>query len=1215
MSSATDARALSEELRLDSQNPWPGLTAFTESQHKFFYGREQESHELFSCVKRERLTVLFGKSGLGKTSLLQAGLFPQLRDADYLPVYVRLSYEDASAPFDTQLRSALTSAIEVANFAEVALPQEGESVWEYLHRRGGNLINDDGNVVMPVLIFDQFEECFTLGARKDFSSRLVNEFLPGLAEMIENRTPASLTRKLTDDRDLAKRYDLEAHGCRILITLREDYLANLEALRDSMPSLVYIDNRMRLTEMTGEQALSVVVDPSPDLVDKDVAESIVRFVAGAHTDSADGDVRTVDALPLKQLEVAPAILSLFCSQLNEERLKTRGMSKITRALVLSQGVTIIEDFYKKCIADMHPAVRRLIEDRLLTSAGYRDNVDLAEARTSLEHAGARSSYIDDLVRLRLLQIEDHRGVPRLELTHDVLAEPVKHSRDDWKKEQQRETAQQQERDTLLRAKEAEQEALKRTRFLQRMVAAAALVCLLLASMVVYGYFERKQAISNATQAEQNREALVQKNKDLEAQKNEAVRMKGLAQQETDIANRKTDEAKERTREAVLSANEARAATDAEIKGQKTLDSKNGQLTDLSSDILNHCVRMYNEFDEVAEGETSNAGMDAVRELYEELLLGKNPSGEVQCLALARKAHEVVPDNVDITDDLTMIPVRAAYSAANRHSKPEVIRDQVNQDFKTAMNLSVFKDEPAKDVTQIELARSYLAFAYISAYLHDETAQAKANDGKRILDKFSNQKDSRSWDYHQWDILAEANNWNALYLTAVNKNADATAALIEAFNDEKRASDLASNLPYYSSKLVDRGDYVAEAETTLDNNNDAAIQWYLQSLAIAKRYKNETEITYIYNHLEPLWVKDAKHDPEAVPELQQRIQSLSADPRSIQRDQDLAQAYRNAAELEEARGRYAKGVEDRAHVLQLVKDMKPSAYPTSYQQQAAKQDSGGNDPKAQTGGASSKPDDYDAQRSALTFAYSMLSWDEIFDAQTAKGIADTKTAIDLALKTKGHGDLNAVYENGINASRQNNQYDAADELLDAFTATLLADPPGIARERELATVVDVEGARIAEAKKQWDQAVTYRSDGVKRLLALGPNAYDGLKADLISAYGGLSFEQEEAGHFVEGIDAAKAGLNLDPSQSWIEENEANGLLLSGRPDEAKALYMKVKDVQWQGAAMSSAIADDLTEFCKLGYARPQMADIAHDLGIKAPELYSCLASAANSGKSP
>ena len=76
-------------------------------------------------------------------------------------------------------------------------------------------------------------------------------------------------------------------------------------------------------------------------------------------------------------------------------------------------MTIIDDFYKQSIADMHPAVRRLIEDRLLTKAGYRDNIDLAQARTDLEQAGANSSCLDDLVRLRLLQVEEHRGLPRL----------------------------------------------------------------------------------------------------------------------------------------------------------------------------------------------------------------------------------------------------------------------------------------------------------------------------------------------------------------------------------------------------------------------------------------------------------------------------------------------------------------------------------------------------------------------------------------------------------------------------------------------------------------------------------------------------------------------------------------------------------------------------------------------------------------------------------
>ncbi len=198
--------------------------------------------------------------------------------------------------------------------------------------------------------------------------------------------------------------------------------------------------------------------------------------------------------------------------------------------------------------------------------------------------------------------------------------------------------------------------------------------------------------------------------------------------------------------------------------------------------------------------------------------------------------------------------------------------------------------------------------------------------------------------------------------------------------------------------------------------------------------------------------------------------------------------------------------------------------------------------------------------------------------------------------------------------QNAKYDEAESLLDAFTQTLLAGPAGAVRERELATVVDADKARIAEEKKQWRQAADYRADAVKRLSALDPKAYDGLKADLVSAYRSVAFEQEEAGNFVAGVEAAKAGLNLDPSQSRIEENEANGLLLSGHPDEAKALYMKVKDVQWQGAPMTSAISDDFHTFCKLGYARPEMAGIAHDLGITSTDLSSCLAAAANPGKS-
>jgi hypothetical protein len=46
-----------------------------------------------------------------------------------------------------------------------------------------------------------------------------------------------------------------------------------------MPSIT--QNRMRLARMTGEQPLSAIIKPGGKLVSQEVAESIVRFVAGS----------------------------------------------------------------------------------------------------------------------------------------------------------------------------------------------------------------------------------------------------------------------------------------------------------------------------------------------------------------------------------------------------------------------------------------------------------------------------------------------------------------------------------------------------------------------------------------------------------------------------------------------------------------------------------------------------------------------------------------------------------------------------------------------------------------------------------------------------------------------------------------------------------------------------------------------------------------------
>src|SRR3954465_10451445 len=92
---------------IDPQNPWLGLASFSEETRAYFHGRDEEVAELGRRVQRKILTVLFGQSGHGKTSLLRAGLVPRLRPQGFCPVYVRLDYAAGSPAPAEQIKAAV----------------------------------------------------------------------------------------------------------------------------------------------------------------------------------------------------------------------------------------------------------------------------------------------------------------------------------------------------------------------------------------------------------------------------------------------------------------------------------------------------------------------------------------------------------------------------------------------------------------------------------------------------------------------------------------------------------------------------------------------------------------------------------------------------------------------------------------------------------------------------------------------------------------------------------------------------------------------------------------------------------------------------------------------------------------------------------------------------------------------------------------------------
>src|SRR5262249_4237548 len=152
---------------------------------------------------------------------------------------------------------------------------------------------------------------------------------------------------------------------KVLLSFREDFLAQVAGLTTLVRAIDH--NYNRLESMTFDQALLVVreagghlIDDSAPGVKEEVCRRIVERVGGAGRASA-----TVD----------PALLSLFCRELNENR-RAQGQPVIDRGLVESGAASqIISGFYESCMRQVSEATRQFVEGRLvLVASRSRESV-------------------------------------------------------------------------------------------------------------------------------------------------------------------------------------------------------------------------------------------------------------------------------------------------------------------------------------------------------------------------------------------------------------------------------------------------------------------------------------------------------------------------------------------------------------------------------------------------------------------------------------------------------------------------------------------------------------------------------------------------------------------------------------------------------------------------------------------------------------------------
>lgn len=454
----------------DLEHPWIGLESFAESTRLFFFGRDAEIDELHLRLRNQPLLVLYGRSGLGKTSILRAGLIPRLSDEDEHPVILRLRYEDSNTNPCSQLVSATFGLSEqilgqqinwgstpksvswvrrLSDKLSFCLPEDPLSLlWLRIHYR-----NERPEITH--LILDQFEEVFTLGARHH---GVESEVRDSLAILLQGVIPEGITRAIAEHDGFLEHFDPHSVPISVILALRDDFVYALNRWRRHLPALT--QNSFELRTLRGLGALDAVYMPGAlrchyagrvsetskaetgllPIISKDTAERIVRFIA-----------KTGQDISIEDIEAVPPILSLLCRELNERRIASSSGNPTAAASQIgfqesdADIEAMIGGFYERCLANRPEAVRVFIEEELVSRSGARLAQDeksiLAVLQNGCEIPGFPDSEraagfgdaqaarfcLDDLVNQRLLS--SIGGMPpSYELVHDLLASVVEKSR-------------------------------------------------------------------------------------------------------------------------------------------------------------------------------------------------------------------------------------------------------------------------------------------------------------------------------------------------------------------------------------------------------------------------------------------------------------------------------------------------------------------------------------------------------------------------------------------------------------------------------------------------------------------------------------------------------------------------------------------------------------------------------------------------------------------
>jgi len=390
--------------------PFVGPRPFEQADRDFFFGRSQETDELVSLITAHPVVLLYAQSGAGKTSLVQAGLVNLLSDEEKFCVVPAMRVREnvaASLKPETVDNVFMFNALASISAPEAVAGLANLSLSDFLKRRSNGRAGN-GHCSPTIIIFDQFEELFTLYPERwedriDFFSQV--------------RDALAIDPLL-----------------RVLFSMREDFIAELDPYVCLLPEK--LRTRFRMERLRENTALGAVMEP---LLKVDtpagkrrfaphVAEQLVANLLQVKVKTPEG-IKKVKGEFVEALQLQVVCQALWQSLGPDDTLITlddlEAYGDVDKALGLFYENALKNTLEKTDIKQ--GKLRQWFERALITPTGTRGTV----FRGSTETGGIPNQVVDELENQRIIRMELRGGAQWYELTHDRFVETVQTCNKNW----------------------------------------------------------------------------------------------------------------------------------------------------------------------------------------------------------------------------------------------------------------------------------------------------------------------------------------------------------------------------------------------------------------------------------------------------------------------------------------------------------------------------------------------------------------------------------------------------------------------------------------------------------------------------------------------------------------------------------------------------------------------------------------------------------------